>query len=71
MGISSCVGNPRCWLRSSVDISQAGLDLATDIAVINPRMNIHVDFEVDGSLKEVRELYYVKLFSVILFGDTF
>jgi len=30
------------------------------MAVINPRMNIHVDFEVDGSLKKVRELYYVK-----------
>ena len=46
MSISSCVGNSRCWLRSSVDIPQAGLDLVTDIAVINPKMNIHVDFEV-------------------------
>ena len=60
MSISSCVGNLRCWLRSSVDIPYAGLDLVTDIAVINPRMNTHVDFEVDGSLNKVRELYYVK-----------
>ena len=50
----------RCWLRPSIDIPQTGLDLVTDIAMINPKMNIHVDFEVDGSLKEVRELYYVK-----------
>ena len=60
MGISSYVGNPCCWLTSSVDIPQMRLDLVTDIAVINPRMNIHVDFEGDGSLKEVRKLYYVK-----------
>jgi len=30
-----------------------GLDLIIDIAVIISKMNIHVDFEVDGSLKEV------------------
>ena len=57
INISSCVGNPRCWLRSSIEILYAGLNLVTDIAVINPRMNIHVDFEVDGSLIEDRELY--------------
>ena len=56
MNISSCVGNPRCWLRSSIDIPYAGLNLVTDKAMINPRMNIHIDLEVDGSLNEVREL---------------
>ena len=44
----------RCWLRPSIDIPYIRLDLVTDIAVISPRMNIRVDFEVDGSLKEVR-----------------
>jgi len=44
-------------LRPSIDIPQTRLDLVTDIVVIIPRMNIHIDFEVDGSLKEVRELY--------------
>ena len=48
----------RCYLlRPSIDIPQTRLDLVTDIVVIIPRMNIHIDFEVDGSLKEVRELY--------------
>ena len=50
----------RCWFKPSIDIPWTGLDLVTDIAATNLRMNINVDFEVDRSLIEVRELYYVK-----------